>query len=550
MFVADSDYKGFKTGYKIIFSFPSSQILIIAVFLMVLSQSILSYVLGKSIQDIFVLYIIIILASLLLYVMTRQILNFKRFLGLILSLLLLMTPFLFSRNNPIIFSPVGLLLLGVIAYIFNSPSTSLPFFLASAFITLATGNYIAVFIDVIIVLIILLLFNRVDQRIIHVAGVSGIEFLRTFFLYILADIKNPLEDYLKKISVVRTVPIHVFDFISTRDGRVIGRIVVSDIHPGPLREVGGSTLPQLIMNSKTPTLYLKGPSTHSENLASSENLDKILALIETTDQPLSHGSCLFIKTNHTETIAITSLIFGENVPALVFLDPLVPLEDMPYRLQLELENKGIIFVDSHSTISKKYDIILPESSEYFNTLKEILNTLIDPPHFSHKNNPILKVSFKKIDYSDSREVSQGGINIAFLDNGEKSVSIVAIDGNNMDIRFKTALLHELKSLVDTPLIATTDTHVYSGRFTGIEYIPVGSSNPDSLREIIVKGVEETSQKLEPVNVTYRVIAVKDYFISGEMLDKISKETEKNVRDGFTIFALIILELFLFSFLPL
>lgn len=549
MFVTGGDYKGFKTGYKIIFSFPSSQILIIVIFLTALSQSILGYVLGKNVQNIFVLYAIIVLASILLYAMSRQILNFKRFLGLILSLLLLTSPFLFSTNNPIILSPAGLLLLGIIAYLFSSPNASLPFFLASAFIPLATGNYIAVSVDVIIVLVILLLLNRVDQRIIRVAGVSGIDFLRTFFLYILADIKNPLEDYLKKISVVRTIPIHIFDFISTRDGRVIGRIVVSDIHPGPLREVGSSTLPQLVMNSKTPTLYLKGPSTHSENLASSENLDKILALIETHDQTLFHGSCLFIKTNRTETMAITSLIFGENVPALVFLDPLVPLEDMPYRLQLELESKGIILVDNHSTISKKYDIILPESSEYFNTLKEVLNTLIDLPRFSHKNNPILKASFKKINYSDGREVSQGGINVAFLDNGEKSVSIVAIDGNNMNIRFKSALFHELKSLVDTPLITTTDTHVYSGRFTGIEYIPVGSSNSDSLREIIIKGVNEASQKLEPVNVTYRVVAVKDYFISGEMLDKISKETEKNIRDGFTIFALIILEMFLFSLLP-
>lgn len=544
-----SGYRGFKKGYRIIFSFPSPRVLMAAVLLLALSQLLLGFALGKSFRDILILYTTLILATLLLYAAARRIFNFKRLLGLVLSVFLLTSPFLLSANGPIVFSSVGLLLLGVLAYIFVSLGASTPFFLASASIPLATGNYIAVLIDSAVILAILLLFNRIDHRIIRVAGVSGIDFLRRFFLYILADIKSPLENYLKRISAVRTVPIHVFDFTSAKDGRVLGRIVVSDIHPGPLRDLGSSTLPQLVMGSRTPTLYLKGPSTHSENLASSETLEKILGRIE-NGQGRPHEAQPIVKTSHTDTIAITSLFFGGSLPSLVFLDPMVPLEDLPYRLQLELEDRGIILVDSHSTISRNYNIISPGSSEYSNTLKEILNTLTGQHPSPPKTNPTFKVSFKKIDYSDGREVSRGGISIALLDNGEQIVSIVAIDGNNMDIEFKATLLRELRSLVNTPLVATTDTHVYSGRFTGVEYIPVGSSNSDDLREIILKGVKEASHGLEPAKIAYRVVAVKDHFISGEKLDKISRETEKNIRDGFAILALIILELLLFTFLPL
>lgn len=509
-------YKGLKKGYKAIFTLPDAQRL----YLLLASSTLLAASLFPQAR---LPLIAIIAVTHTLPIIHRRLFIPRRVAALTIFTILVAAPLLWDGEALLTLYAASLIAM-VVAATLASPKAAAPYALLAAAAALAAQSAPRI-VAAAMLAVVTILLARIDARIRKAVGVSGIGFLNAFFHYILAGRKEDLENYLEKISKERILALHLYRFAA--ESRPVLDIVVSEIHPGPFRDIGSSTLPQALMRRSIPTAFLKAPATHSENLASSEAIGKILEALGNTHCP-EDGKAAEAEITSTESsvIAATTLTCP-GAPPIVLLEPQVPMEDLPRSM---LEETGAVLVDAHSIIDKEYIVAVPGTMLYSEIITEIYSSLLGGGPLGE-----LKAAAIHIEYSDGEEVAPGGITTALLKAGGSTLLLVNIDGNNMDPHFHSSLRRMLAGYADHIVITTTDTHVYSGSITRVEYRPVGTRNK-KLADTICSAVKQLRENLEPVSVAYRPIPVKARYIDGEALEKISRETEKNLKDGVKIFA--------------
>ena len=316
------------------------------------------------------------------------------------------------------------------------------------------------------------------------------------------------------------------------------------MHPGPLRTLGSSTLPQLVKQcSGTPVIFLKAPVTHSENISTLESTQRLAKTICNTHVvPQSN----FGRAGASSTDILEITIFGfEDLPQLAFLDPRVTMEDLPYRVsEFSFEEINTVTVDTHSMIAPGF---LRISNDQEDEIAKIITAIREASENKITEGKIL-AGFSSINYFDNITIGPAGITCAAMNVGGKRFLIISFDGNNMEPDFKARLLVSLGSLADTVIVTTTDTHIYTGLYQGRDYYPVGSVGPEEVLEKTLKCVQEALASVRETSVGYTVIPVRDKFMDGEKLSKISVATKKNTRDGLflALLALVISALLLLS----
>jgi len=524
----EDKFKGFKKGYKTIFTLPSKGKIYAALAAASLIDIAFSALMGTGSLNVAYSLAVTLLIPHMLFLCNRRVFTLKRVGGLSLFTLILDQPLILGAGL-VEASLLVLLVTSVVCTTIYSRKTGTGLLVLTLIISVA-GGVLDAAVTAATVSAVIIYFYRIDSRIRKAAGVSGLEFLNTFFHYILGGYKEAFEKYLEKISEERTLSIHVYSFTTLKGDRVAD-IVVSEIHPGPFRRVGSSELSQRLMQRPIPTIFLKAPASHGENLASSSYIDGILGKLESLDASPSEG---LASASHIEGSVINTftLRFSNAAPPLVLCDPQVPLEDLPRDI---IEETPAVVADLHSLIDSNYLVLVPGSSIYLEALQQILNGLL-------AGGPAggIEAAALHIEYSDHREVAEGGITLLALKTGNQDILIAGIDGNNMDPRFKAEAQKMLKKTFTHVLLATTDTHVYSGAFTRVEYLPVGTRRREELLKLLARAAPKIASSMQPVKVAYSAVPVKAPYTSKEKLERISLETEKNLRDGVKIMAILVL----------
>ncbi|ABL77950.1 DUF2070 family protein [Thermofilum pendens] len=521
-------FEGFKSSYKWIIRLPATRVLAPISFSLLLLSLGASLLLGVPPSELLHSLLLGAAVPLYLHVCDRRVFNFRRSLGVFLLYLAMLPLVLVLRKPPILATVleglVGFLLAVGILSVWKAGALAILYFL---WFSVAHNDPRALYILSAFFLASSTVFFVVDRRIRKAAGVSGVGFLEAFLKYILSGARSEVEEYLERISVERTLQVHVYSFTADRE---IGRLVISNVHPGPLRDLGSSTLPQLIAKCRdTPTLFLKAPCTHSENLPRLRYSEELAgAVCSCTPSPAVDRCGLGYSSSGK--VDVVRLAFGE-IPDLVFLDPQVIMEDLPYRVSEESHAvEGAVAVDLHNMIAPGY-LKIDEDDEI--EIAEIVSAIHEASEEVEAEGEIY-AGFARVEYTDGASVGPGGVACAVLQIAGKKLLLLSIDGNNMTPDFKERVLRTFKESFEKVLVATTDTHLYTGLYRNVDYYPVGALSPEKVLETCMSCVEKALKNVSKVRVGYCSVPFRGRFMDGEMLRRISVATKKNTRDSLAV----------------
>uniref|UniRef100_A0A7C1CD39 DUF2070 family protein n=1 Tax=Thermofilum adornatum TaxID=1365176 RepID=A0A7C1CD39_9CREN len=524
--MSTDNYEGFRSSYRWLIRLPKTLHLVVFAVIMAAFSLALSWIMHISTLELTKSLVYALFPPVFLYLVNRRVFNFRRSLSVFLIYLVFLPIVILLGKSPV-YGAVFEVLLGLLlaVAVYSVHLGALYSALNLVLICFLGFDTKLLYATLIFYVFSLIIFTIIDSRIRRIAGVSSLGFLEAFLRYILSGDHIDVEKYLEKISTERTLPIHIYSFHSR--GQEIGRLVVSNVHPGPLRTLGSSTLPQLVKQcSKIPVLFLKAPVAHSENLATVEATSRVAnAICGAQAQPRASSGWAGEYT--TSLLRITVLGFGD-IPRLAFLDPIVIMEDLPYRVsELSLEELGTVTVDNHNMIADGFLKIENEQEDEIAKIIAAVRTATENKTTEGK----IQAGFSSIDYTDNITIGPAGIACAAISTGGKKFLVASFDGNNMEPDFKARLVSRLDNMADTAIVTTTDTHIYTGLYQGRDYYPVGSVNPEQVLEKAVKCAQDALASLQEAEVGYTVLPVRDKFMDGEKLDKISVATRKNTRDG-------------------
>ncbi|PLJ77702.1 DUF2070 family protein [Infirmifilum sp. SLHALR2] len=538
--MTDSKFEGFRKGYKWLFRLPGTSLVLSATAGIFMLELLLAPAVGYDVRLFLTSAFTTGLPYLVSVLADRSVLTPRRALGFFLVYLLLLLPLILLKKPPVAASTVTVLL-SFLVFIAVARRRALilylSVYLALTYLFAPTYAYASLTVLVLYALLALPVLLTIDKRVRQVAGVGGLKYLRGFLRYTLSGEKDEVEECIKASSTRKTVPIHVFIFRSGSE--VIGRLVVSGVHPGPLRTLGSSTLPEKVVTKCPPTLFLKAPAGHGENLAVSSEVDRVAeevcGALSLKELPST------VRLGLAQGKLVSSLAIRLPGVSLCLLDPQVPMEDLPPSLREEFERKGVVLADLHNMISEDY-LQLPESPDSAPELYlEVLRTIQESLEASVAEGQ-LKAGFAWIGFSDGVSIGKAGIACLAVEVGGKIVGVISFDGNNMTPKLKARLLQEVGKRVDYLLVGTTDTHVLTGVFQGVDYYPVGTFNEEALLEKSVKCLEEAKNNMRECSVLYGVYPVSSFFMDNTKLKGLSAATRLNVRDGLVL-AVIALALY-------
>ncbi|MFW6040617.1 MAG: DUF2070 family protein [Thermoplasmatota archaeon] len=375
-------------------------------------------------------------------------------------------------------------------------------------------------------------------------GTTAMDMIRIFSQLLLGN-KNgldELEKVLESDSVVTDIEYTVFSFKT--EERTKALFVTSQLHPGPLKGVGGSNLSGILskhLQEFGEIFHFHGTTTHSLNPLHREDCSFLPRNIRNDLKNIDHipYASEYITTN--DGAAVSAQVFGDSLFMTSTFSP-DPTEDIDAAIgkiiSLKAEEQGyetVGFVDSHNSCQegckavhypmKRYDYLM-NSTE--NTVKKIKD--VNLSEFK------MGVACRK-NYEKSKGISSEGIKAAvFSVNGKKN-AYVLIDGNNMVKGLREEIKEGIKDLVDESEIATTDTHeVHTIKR---DHNPVGlNMSRDEIIEDVSEVVKLAIEDLEKVEVGSHKGSLHDIKVMGP------NSTEKISAIGETVYKIAPLTLLL------
>lgn len=527
-----------KKAYKLVFALPRNEFLVATAFVLVIVCLIVAIRVG-AVQSFLGAVITAAVPVLVSKIVDTRIITWRRAGGLYIVFLLLSLASLIVSGDAYPGTLSGALLGYLFLAVSSSPLKAILPLLSYIAVLGITATSIAAKLSALALGYMLATLGSlalIDHRVKKVSGASGLTLLKGFLRYILSGEKCPLEEAFARLSTERKLNLHVFSFEDPRN-KPLGRVVVSEIHPGPFRDLGSSSLPSKVIaaHGNLPVVFLKAPSTHAENLAFSIDVSRLMGELMQLKGGSDYSEYARIGVAVKGRFRVITLSFSHTT--LAFADPLVPMEDLPHNLCTVLAPQKVIVVDTHSMIAEGYGVLdrpaisLPEYSEILSAVTEALENPLEEG--------ALRAAFERIDYSDGVSVASGGISCAVVAVGNVKVGVVSIDSNNVRADFKPVLLKALEKYVDVPIVASTDTHLLTGRITGVEYYPAGSILPDQLLTRCLQCVESAVERLEEARVKYSPLPFRSLYLRGDLMEEISRVTRGNVVIGIILVALAI-----------
>ncbi|MGQ4833306.1 MAG: DUF2070 family protein [Candidatus Asgardarchaeia archaeon] len=403
-------------------------------------------------------------------------------------------------------------------------------------------NYYAMLINLVIWSLFSLLFLKlVDMPSHQILHVSGLELFRGFVAAYLSNYDNLFEKSLEKISHDKVIDVNIIEFKQDNNKEKIA-IVLPLIHPGPMRTVGSSNMPAIMIDNLSDIskpVVMHSTTTHGFNIPRKEYIlhlvkkvkEKILENTAFYEPAISKIVCHESKNYRIILQRINDVLFLGIDNKNGYIDDISPEIG---RIIEEKIVRELPFI-SHTFVVDMHSSIIPEKgrSIYYEDLEA--QTIIDETVKGIKkykmelektyNTLVVGYGSNKINLSLSEGYGPGGVRTLFFDIDEKQKAIFIIfDGNNMNLSFKKWLRDKIRDHfpeIDIIEIFTTDTHAVNGiSREGFGYHPVGEvGNWQVIYEDVKKALEEAISSAEKSKVNF----IKIYF-------KTKILGEKNVND--------------------
>jgi putative membrane protein len=360
-------------------------------------------------------------------------------------------------------------------------------------------------------------------------GINGPELLRAFGYDYLTNNSEPMEATLSKIGEMQDVPIEIL-LIKNNAGLVaVG--VVEYVHPGPFRQIGSSSLPSAIIDHVeqkhgVPAFVMHGSCTHQQNLTSKKDFPIVMAEIDRLiDETEVHDVMSGPHWSDLGKFKIWTIFTGDDVLTIstsapeftddISLDVGRDAADMVRKRLPAI--KRVSIVDAHNCIDGEAVSVMPgdlEAGEYVGAVSSAV--------FSTVNNPRIKVSagvYRAVpeDVRPDEGMGPGGVTALVLDEGNREIVLLSLDGNNMEPGFREEAIRLLKTQgFDDAEVLTTDTHVVNAiSLSSRGYPPVGQNKPQETMEAIIIAANKARENVSSVRMGLGFGEVKNLCTFGE-----------------------------------
>ncbi len=292
------------------------------------------------------------------------------------------------------------------------------------------------------------------------------ELLRGFILTWFTNIPLYSEKELKKYSTMVKGWIKV---IQTN----CSSLITTSFHPGPFRNVGGSTLVNSVLSLNNSSMYLHSPTNHTLDPATKDDVSKIVNKIKHMMNSSEFTEIKPFKPFEVCGKKYKLWVFPFDKLLLIIIDGKLAIDDLPPNLTEIAEStfkKDVMLIEGHNAFSANFKFDLEDINEIKDLFKSCLSKIT-------REHVKVKCYFAKEKIS-SKNIC-GYIAILFLKYGDDIYALLMIDGNNIDISTKNKLLKKFKDL--KLIIVTTDNHSKTGITPRVKYCPI---NDDDLPKII------------------------------------------------------------------
>ena len=351
-------------------------------------------------------------------------------------------------------------------------------------------------------------------------GEDSINKVKAFVRLWLVKDGSRLEDFLKKEATTRSVTVKAMLFFGD-EGKLLGAVVSPGVHPGPINNVGGSSLPRKLAEKfesflQVPVLVCHSASTHALDPVDSSVADVVFSSIaeklKGARAPSKSDSFLvrFGRANDPPRVCI----LGSKSVQMVTISMAPYLsDDLPEEVgasverMLKARNAKAVVVDAHNSFSKVEKPLDPG---------EVLRRV--SAQVEEASPKRLRVYFGPIDTSefDSREITTYGARMLLLQDNEREYCFLLFDSNNIEADLYQKLIEALEEVGIAGEVLTTDTHELTGRFPGSGYVPLGHrTDHDLVVSRVRRAVNEGRSRLRALKAMSLVEAEVKVDVLGE-----------------------------------
>lgn len=295
------------------------------------------------------------------------------------------------------------------------------------------------------------------------------------------------------------------------------KLISTDFHPGPFRNLGGSKLIELI--DSPDSLYLHSPSTHTRDPATEEDVMIIKNALRCSSEKI-----VAMKPFTIEGKNFSVFCFPFDKIKLLFVSGKKRIDDF-------IVNSPNFVVDCHN--ANFYGELSEEEVE------EIAE-LVDRAEKIESERTDLKYGFLKIYFSSDSIVNY--VAVLLLDYGTAKFAIVVFDSNNVELEFREKVEQKFSQIGYKTIVCSTDNHLKTGTKVRESYKPAGACREDY--EVLDKLLEKCKKlELTKAELSYSETKV-EVRVLGKILETLKKVEERANLYITVLFLLIFTNLFL------
>ena len=331
------------------------------------------------------------------------------------------------------------------------------------------------------------------------AEVKLVRLFRAFVLAWAEGLPTRLEEEITLLGEERALPVDALLFKDLEGGN-IAALVVPYIHPGPFRNVGGSGLPSILVDSLSRSLGCEvlvahGVSNHERDLTRAADAERVQeALAEFSDAD-GGDTATPLKWGRKGPARASCQIFGDTALFTLSLSPLSH-DDLPDQVEESISkavaSRGLkpVVVDSHNSIRLNGDLEEYDAGDLVEAATLALEAALNSSrsHYSIGASRVVPTEW-------GLDEGMGPDGIAALsvtlEDGQRSVYVV-VDGNNMVSGLRERIVGAVMGLgVDEAEVMTSDTHLVNAMgATEKGYYPIGErTDPEEVLGRVVGAVE-------------------------------------------------------------
>ncbi|MEM2933361.1 MAG: DUF2070 family protein [Methanocellales archaeon] len=295
-------------------------------------------------------------------------------------------------------------------------------------------------------------------------GISGLDFIRCFISKT-NEGSEELERIFQKLGEEANIPVSILSFRCS-EGRIKAIFVIPMVHPGPMKDIGGGALPQLISKSFDFAVFVPhGTAYHDFNLVSKSEVVKIIEVVKKALSKMEYSNLATRSIRIAEgDVKILAQRFSDSA---LFISTLSPksTEDIEFGVGLAAlasvkmaGAKDAAIIDAHNCTEPYARIILPGSKASYDLIKAVTRAW---EVLSREELGKIRIGIAKQPPIFTREEGMGelGILLAIVEVLGQRTAYILIDGNNMVKGLRDKIVEEVKALgIDEAEVMTTDTH--------------------------------------------------------------------------------------------